>query len=377
VASLPLITGIGLATPLGNTCAATWQSLCAGNAIRDHARVPHIINAPGEARVNVLAVRVAREAIACARWRDDEIHSAALMVGTSKGPIDAWIATEKADECATAGGILPAFGLAETAACVAADLKIRGPAITLSAACASGLYALIRGAMLIRGGEASRVLVLAAESSLHPLFIASFRRLGVIAPEGYGCRPFDRTRAGFVVSEAAAAVCLEAAESEQTRARPWAAVERFAMGADAAHLTAGDPDGHILRHLLHRVIDGEPPDLIHAHGTATLANDPVELAAIEASLPERAGNPPSLYSQKGALGHSLGAAGLVAVVINCLSHRDGVVPPNVHTCEPLNTGVLQIHHGLRRRSIDCSIAIAAGFGGAVGAVTMKRVKSEK
>ena len=84
--------------------------------------------------------------------------------------------------------------------------------MTLSAACASGIYALIRAVMMIQAGEVQRAIVVASESSLHALFTASFARLGVLAPPGYGCRPFDRQRQGFVISEAAAAVCLEAPE---------------------------------------------------------------------------------------------------------------------------------------------------------------------
>ena len=283
--------------------------------------------------------------------------------------MDAWLAPRIDEETP---GKSPVFGLAQTAACIASDLSIRGPTITFSAACASGLHALIRGAMMIRAGEVSRVLVVAAESSLHPLFIASLSRLGVIAPEGYGCRPFDRTRAGFVIGEAAAAMCLEAADARTADAAPFAAVERFGMGADATHLTSADPQGHTLGRVLAGVLDGRAVDLIHAHGTGTVSNDPIELAAIEASLPH-GGNPPALYSHKGALGHSLGAAGLVAVALNCLSHRDGVVAPNVHTRDPLPAGTLTIRADLHHRRVSRSLAIAAGFGGAVAAVALARI----
>src|SRR6185437_10710969 len=136
IAHLPLITGIGLATPLGSTRETTWSSLCAGKAIIDHARVADI-DATQEPRVNHLARRVAREAIADAGWSGEEIRSAALMVGTSKGPVDAWLESIASPPSEQASA--KAFGLAETAAVVASDLDVAGPRLTLSAACASGL----------------------------------------------------------------------------------------------------------------------------------------------------------------------------------------------------------------------------------------------
>src|SRR5204862_7358830 len=99
------------------------------------------------------------------------------------------------------------------------------------------------------------------------------------------------------------------------------------LGGAATHLTGGDPEGTTLRRLLNHVVDGQPVDLVHAHATGTEMNDPIELAAIESALPADQDPPAILYSHKGALGHSLGAAGLVSVVLNCMSHHKGVVPP--------------------------------------------------
>jgi 3-oxoacyl-[acyl-carrier-protein] synthase II len=373
VSITPVITGIGLATPLGDTLAATWDWLCAGRHITDHSRVPGI-ESGDEPRVNMLARRVALEAVASAGWNAGQRQSAALVVGTSKGPVEAWIGPAPICDFETTNmpaGRSQVFGLADTADAVARSLALGyGPRLTLSAACASGLHALIRAALMIRSGEADRAIVVAAESSLHPLFLHSFRRLGVIPPEGVGCRPFDEHRAGFLLSEAAAAVCLELPQTAQ--ARPWAAVDRFAMGGDATHLTGSDPAGGLLRQLLAKVIDSRAIDLVHAHGTGTIANDPIELAAID-SVVSSQDPAPSLYSHKGALGHSLGAAGLVAVTINCLAHRHGLIPPNVQTTTPLPVRCVRIHRELESRQIHRSIISAAGFGGPTAVVSLVSV----
>ena len=362
----PVIAGVGLATPLGNTLAATWVGLCAGAGILTHSRVPDIDPA-GEPRVNALALRVAREACEESRWGDDELQSAALIVGTSKGPIDAWL--HQLGQAEPAGGS-SLFGMAEPAAFVASEMGIGGPRLTLSAACASGLAALIRATLMIRAGEISRALVVATESSLHPLFVASFTRLGVIPPAGHGCRPFDQTRGGFVIGEAAAAICLERPDVARPSDAEIIAIDRFALGADATHLTSSDPSGVALRQLLARAIDGRPLDLVHAHGTGTVKNDPIELAALAAALARQEKPLPSLYSHKGAIGHTLGAAGLIAVAINCMAHRNGRVPPNLRTLAPLPTPGMTLDRGDVHRPVRRSLALAAGFGGAIAAVTL-------
>ncbi|HEX4125896.1 MAG TPA: beta-ketoacyl synthase N-terminal-like domain-containing protein [Tepidisphaeraceae bacterium] len=383
-----IITGIGLATPLGIGVDETWRALLAGRAIRDHARVAHLDEK--ESRIFQIAHRAAVTAGA-GKPRPD-----ALVVGSSKGEADAWIANAS----------LPLAGIGNLAAQLGDVLKIPGPRLTISAACASGLQALIRGALLIAAGDAQRVLVVAAESSLHPMFLENYRRLGVLAPEGAGCRPFDRDRQGFCLSEAAAAVMLErdltAEETEDhggetnaeclppsssvssavknPRHQPPAgadkkiAVESVAFGSDATHLTGSDPTGKPLRNLLARVTAGRQFDLIHAHGTGTVANDAIELAALESVLAEQAGTAPLVYSHKAALGHSLGAAGLISIVLNVQMHRSGIVPGNTNTPHPLPARRLTISSQPERRPIRRSLAIAAGFGGAMAAVSLNALE---
>jgi 3-oxoacyl-[acyl-carrier-protein] synthase II len=354
----PAITGIGLVSVLGRTADQTWQALLAGRSIADHARVPGF---SGPDRAIAMAHQAAAEALTGAGWTDADCRKpdSALFVGTSKGTIEAWMQF-------TAPDVHPGlrFGLSEIDFELARSFHFAGgPRLTISAACSSGLHALLRAAMALERGEARRALVVAVEASVHPLFISSFKRLGVLAPQGHGCRPFDYQRRGFVISEAAAAVCLES--SDHPVGRPIVRIDAWAVGGDGTHLTGGDPAGKALRHLLQRV--ARPGlDLVHAHATGTIVNDPVELAAIETIAgPSR----PILYSHKGALGHSLGAAGLVSAVLNCMSHSHGVIPPNIRSTRPLPMADLRfspdaIHHPIKR-----SLALAAGFGGPLAVVS--------
>ncbi len=376
--STPVITSAGLVTALGQTSAQTWAALLEGRFISDHARVP-IPSSQDEPRVVSLARAAVREAN-----NKQQTHSphapdrSALVVGTSKGPIEQWLKSPRhmAQSPYDGEGLAPT-GLGQIAERLGSDLLLRGPRLTVSAACASGLLALIRAAMLIKNDQADRVLVVAAEASVHPLFIGSFQRLGVLPKTGGGCRPFDQHREGFLMSEAAAAVWLHRADcvSAQTDgddAPIRVAVDRFSFGADAAHLTGMDPNGRVLRRVITDAVGGRPLDLIHAHGTGTTLNDPVELAAINEAVATHA-TVPEIYSHKGALGHSLGASGLASLAINYLIHSQGTVPPNVKTTSPIPTGRLRIHPHLVQRPVRRSLAVAAGFGGTIAAVALQTI----
>jgi 3-oxoacyl-[acyl-carrier-protein] synthase II len=395
-----VITGIGLVTPLGRTVDTTWQALLGGRGIVEHSRVDRG-EFGGESRVSSLGIEAARQAIAEAKWGGGD-EQTGVVCCTSKGPVEQWLETSGAaggenesDQrenllaAARRAGLLGgacngaspfgrplkgggersvAFGLGGFSCEVARRTGFTGgPRLTISAACASGLHGVIRAAMMIQTGQVSRVLVVAAEASVHPLFLASFNRLGVLAPAGDLCRPFDVNRNGFLMSDAAAAICLEAVGSAEI-SRGYAAIDRFAIGGDATHLTGSDPQGRVLRHLLGGAVGKQAMDLIHAHGTGTMANDSIELAAF-ASM--RASGPAAaVFSHKGAIGHSLGASGLVAVAINCMSHRTGLIPPNINTLQPLRMDRMRIDREIVRQPVRRSVVHAAGFGGPAAVVSL-------
>jgi 3-oxoacyl-[acyl-carrier-protein] synthase II len=369
------IAGYGLITPLGGLAATTWDAIVAGRFILDHARVP-LSDRANESRVITLALHAAREAVASTGWLRNELEdeTTAIIVGTSKGPVETWMnAPPEHMPHATYErvGADDVFGLCSVCHAVARELGAGfGPRLTLSAACASGLHALGRAWMMIRSRQVRRAIVVAAESSLHPLFLSSFKRLGVLPKDGVGCRPFDETRDGFLMSEAAAAVCLTASEIDTDGdASGTVFVDGFALGGDATHLTSSDPDGRLLRKLIAQVAGTIPIDLVHAHGTGTITNDPVELSAIDDTVR----GTPNVFSHKASLGHSLGAAGLISVVLNCIAHERGVIPPNARTERPLDTHHVTIARHAVARDVRRSIAIAAGFGGPTAVVGLSSV----
>src|SRR5439155_25071996 len=120
---------------LGGDVKQTWNELLAGRFITNHFRA-----GGGADRVEGLAIAAAGPALAESKWTD----GAALVVGTSKGAVDAWMTAPPGDSflASVAVAIRESFPLLD------------GPCLTISSACASGLHALIRAAMMIQRGEA-------------------------------------------------------------------------------------------------------------------------------------------------------------------------------------------------------------------------------
>ncbi len=228
---------------------------------------------------------------------------------------------------------------------------------TSVAACSSGLHALHRAAMAIREGECERAVVVASDASLHAMFEGSFARLGVLAPVGADgvrrCEPFGEGGEGFFLVEAAAAVVVETARGLGGR-KPLAWLEESWIGGDGTALIAVDERTEGLRAGLRACGGGGGGGglaFVHAHATGT-GHDAHELAAIRAV----AGEEVEIFSHKKWLGHSLGAAGLVSVVLSVMSHERG-----------------ETLVGTRVAAGGRSLTVGQGFGGHIGVVGLRGV----
>lgn len=252
---------------------------------------------------------------------------------------------------------------------IAETWNFQGPTSVPVAACATGLVACLNAVRLLQQGVCDVVIAGSADAGLHPAVLGSFKRLGVLAggegPPSSWCRPFDRSRKGFIVGEGAACLVLERAEYAQARGARWYA--EFAAGglaSDPSGLTQVDPHGVSLQQLLQRLLPaGDMPDLIHPHGTATRANDPAECRAIRGWAGNRLESLTAM-STKGSTGHLLGAAGSVELGLCLLALRDQCVPPavNLSAIDP----DCQLPFALREashRKIEQVVKISLGFGG--------------
>ncbi|MDZ4687361.1 MAG: beta-ketoacyl-[acyl-carrier-protein] synthase family protein, partial [Planctomycetaceae bacterium] len=349
-----VITGVGVVSPLGGDRETSWRGVLAGRSVARRLIVADFplprrdprwdaaawLGCPADLpvdspldRVTMLGLRAAEEAVVDAGLDHAALGAAQIgcVFGTSKGSLFA----ATADWCGSGdASSFSALWPSAAANAIAARFGWAGPCLAPVAACATGLVAVIRAASLIREGACDVVLAGSADDSLHPLVLASFQRLGVLARHAEpdkASRPFDRDRNGFVIGAGAGGLVLERKSHAEARGARWyAAVGPGRYSADPSGMTALDDTGATLARLIADCLpDGRAPDCINLHGTGTRLNDPAECRAVRQASPDAARDSRA-GSFKGALGHLLGAAGSVELALLCLAIRDQTLPPNVN-----------------------------------------------
>ena len=214
----------------------------------------------------------------------------------------------------------------DLATVVASFAHAHGPLATVVDACASATDAIGLATQWIARDRCDVVLAGGADA-LHRFPFLGFGVLRNTSTEE--CRPFDRNRAGLNLGEGAGVLVLERedhARRRGARIRGW--IAGYATAADAHHPTAPHPEGRGLRRALRLALGaaGREPSavgFVHAHGTGTIHNDRVEGRA----LADLFGPTVTVFSTKGATGHTMGAAGALGAIFALCHLRDGRVPP--------------------------------------------------
>jgi 3-oxoacyl-[acyl-carrier-protein] synthase II len=266
---------------------------------------------------------------------------------------------------------------------LAISLGFRGVNYAPVSACATGSTAVGEGAEIIRRGDADAILAGGAEACMHPLILAGFCAMrGLVAEDEdptRASRPFDATRAGFVMGEGACVLVLEELEAARARgARIYAEILGYGGSNDAYHMAAPEPEAtgvaEMMRAALARA--GVPPErvgYINAHGTSTPLGDAAETRAIKDVFGESAYRL-AVSSTKSVMGHCFGAAGAIEAMMCVLAIHEGVLPPtiNLHTPDP-ECDLDYVPNEARPAHVEVALSNAMGLGGHNGCVLVGRV----
>lgn len=253
---------------------------------------------------------------------------------------------------------------ARVTAGIRAELGAEGPAATSFSACAAAAQAIGEGLRALRRGEADIALVGGHDSMVHPLGMLSFVVLGAISPTR--CQPFDPLRDGFMIGEGAAMLVLERASSAQARGvEPLAVLAGVGTSVDAWNATAPHPEGagaalSMQRALRDAGLPTESVDYVNCHGTGTPLGDRAECSAVARVF---AGRKMAVSTIKGALGHTIAAAGAVEAVASVLAIQHGFLPGTVGhgTLDPdLDVDVVR---DVRPDAPEVVLSNSFGFGG--------------
>jgi 3-oxoacyl-[acyl-carrier-protein] synthase II len=405
------VTGLGAITPIGNDAPSTWRAALEGRSgvdfirsfdasgfpVRIAAEVkdfdPSQVASHKEARKldrNVLlSLGAAREAVADAKLDGSyDSDRVGILFGTAIGGFNGIM--EQAEVLRTRGAdrVAPTFIPSVLADAASGQLAIsfgfRGPNYAPVSACATGSHAVGEAAELIKRGDADAVIAGGAEACLHPLILAGFCAMrGLVAEDEHpprASRPFDATRAGFVMGEGACVLVLEELDAARKRgATVYAEILAYGASNDAHHIAQPDPDSigvaEMMRRALGRANVGpEQVGYINAHGTSTPQGDAAETKAIKDVFGEHAYSL-AVSSTKSVTGHCLGAAGAIEAMMCVLAIHHGVLPPTINYEHPDPACDLDyVPNSARETRVDIALSNAMGLGGHNGCVLVGRVE---
>jgi len=402
------ITGVGAVTPLGLDAGETWRAACAGESgigwistfdtdglpVRVAGEVkgfdPTAVVSAKEARKlerNVLfGVAAGREALGDAGLRDFEPTRVGVVFGSAIGGVPGIL--EQADTLRERGpervspNFLPNVLVDSVSGQLAISLGFKGPNYAVVSACATGSHAIGEGAEMIKRGAADAVLAGGTEACIVPLILAGFTAMRGLAVEDehppHASRPFDLTRAGFVMSEGAGALLLEDWDAAERRgADVYAEVLGYGASNDAHHMAQPEPEATGVATMMAAALEraGVEPErvgYINAHGTSTPLGDAAETRAIKAVFGEHAYRL-AVSSTKSMMGHTFGAAGAIEAIMCALALRDGVLPPTINYREPDPECDLDyVPNESREARVDVALSNAMGLGGHNGCVLLGR-----
>ncbi len=413
-----VVTGMGIACPLGLGVEHVWQRLTAGHSGITAIQSFDVTDLPAKIAGEIPRGMRADGALDISEWipvkdqkKMDRFIQLALVAATEAVEDSGWIPEDEDERCATGvmigsgiGGLqtiyeasilisqgkarrLSPFFIPSALANLASGhvsikYQFRGPNHSVVTACATGVHAIGDAGRLIALGDADVMVAGGAEATVNMIGIAGFcasRALSTAFNDrpAQGSRPWDRDRDGFVMGEGAGIVVLEEYEHAKKRgAKIYAEIAGYGMSGDAHHITA-PADGHegAFRAMKAALKNGglAPSDIqyVNAHGTSTPLGDDLELEAVERFFGDAAKGL-AMSSTKSATGHLLGAAGALEAIFSILAIRDGVVPPTLNLDNPSRETVIdRVAHTAQERRIGMALSNSFGFGGTNASIVFK------
>lgn len=415
-----VITGMGIASPLGLGVETVWQRLLAGRsglrrlpdeiAAELPAKVaglvpditedaeggldPDTVASPKDQRKMdrfiLLGLAAAEEALHQANWfpqtEDESIRTATVIasgVGGFPAIADAVRTADTRGVRKLSPFTIPSFLVNLAAGHISIKYGFKGPIGAPVTACAAGVQAIGDAARMIRAGEADIALCGGAEATIHTVSLGGFAAARALstgfneAPQA-ASRPFDRDRDGFVMGEGAGLLVIESLEHALARgAQPIAEIVGYGTSADAYHLTSGSEDGDGAKRAMEAalrqasVLPGQVQHL-NAHATSTQIGDKGELAAIKRVFGDESAV--AVTSTKSATGHLLGAAGGIEAIFTALALRDQIIPPTLNLQNPDEAakGVDIVAGRARPAVLEYALSNGFGFGGVNASILLKR-----
>lgn len=395
------ITGVGLATPLGSDLATVEENLLSGRSGITTVRTFPTHDYPSRMAAQVDRVscppshdpsvfselpRLEQVAYWCveAALRDaglwDERQS--MRIGLVLGIGAEWMQVWESD--VERGGDRvedPSQDQESTLERVHRGSRLSGPALTLSAACASSNYAVEVGRAWLRQGIVDLCLAGGCEMAVTPIGLASFGNLRALSrrnddPQA-ASRPFDRGRDGFVLGEGGVVFVLEhAAHARRRSACGYGEIAGCGASSDAYHHVIPSPDPIHAAAAMRQALDDagvevEKVDHINAHATSTPVGDATEASALQLVFQDALDRIP-VTSTKSMTGHLLTAAGAIEALACLTAMRHGAIPPTINLDDP-DVSLNLVAKEPRAHTVEVAVSNSFGFGGSNTCLVLRAI----
>lgn len=263
---------------------------------------------------------------------------------------------------------------------------LKGICCTTSTGCTAGIDSIGFGYDQIRSGNLDMIICGAAENPITPVTISAFEVIDTLStnnePPQMGSRPFDNSRNGFVLAEAAGILILEELEHALERgAHIYCEITGYASVNNAIHMTGLNPDGEDLARAINIAIkeanvSKSEIDYINAHGSGTKQNDINETGAYKSVFGDLSYEIP-ISATKSMTGHPLGAASAVETIVCCLAIEDNFIPPTINYNEKDELCDLDyVPNEGRKKELNVVLTNASGFSGIHSAMILKKFKGD-
>lgn len=357
-----VITGLGIASPLGSTidsafnrlktyknCVQVWEKLTEYDRLNTTLGAPVVgFEVPCHftrkvtrtmGRISVMAVKTAEDALIDANLLGDEIvKTAGVSYGSSMGSMDALLdfysmCIDKKVKLLNSGSYIKM--MPQTAAVnISLYFKTNGRLIPTSTACTSGSMGIGYAYEAIKDGY-QNIMIAGGAEEIHPTQVGVFDTLYATSSKNstpnLTPRPFDKERDGLVIGEGAGTLILEEYENAIKRgAKIYAEIVGFATNTDGNHITNPNKDkmADVMRLALNSA-NLNPSDIgyINAHGTGTINGDIAESKAVEDVFGK---NNVPISTIKSYTGHTLGACGAIEAILSIMMMNNKWFSPNLN-----------------------------------------------
>lgn len=402
-----VITGLGIASPLGSTldsafnrlktyknCVQVWEKLTEYDRLNTSLGAPVVgFEVPCHftrkvtrtmGRISVMAVKTAEDALMDANLLGDEIvKTAGVSYGSSMGSMDALLdfysmCIDKKVKLLNSGSYIKM--MPQTAAVnISLYFKTNGRLIPTSTACTSGSMGIGYAYEAIKDGY-QNIMIAGGAEEIHPTQVGVFDTLYATSSKNstpnLTPRPFDKERDGLVIGEGAGTLILEEYESAIKRgAKIYAEIVGFATNTDGNHITNPNKDkmADVMRLALNSA-NLNPSDIgyINAHGTGTINGDIAESKAVEDVFGK---NNTPISTIKSYTGHTLGACGAIEAILSIMMMNNKWFSPNLNLENvDENCGELDyIMNEGRNFDVNCIMTNNFAFGGINTSLILKRI----